>query len=190
MKLKTAFITTALLALLTLGSGCTMALWQNDIVDSWNEPATQSHVRLFQSKPPEKILVVYTEHSGRKNVMRQQAYWLDENQKHPEQHRAPHFVSTNSSAGLAAIPVFLSPPDSTNLPPRYAVVAPDGQSFTLYSGETKTASYHLPAYDDSTGEVEKVLLTPVAVTCDLTIIGGVIGYIYVGGLNAGYNASY
>ena len=53
------------LILLTLGNGCTVALWKNDIVDSWNEPATESHVRLFQSKPPEKILVVYDEYCGR-----------------------------------------------------------------------------------------------------------------------------
>ena len=165
-----------------LQSGCTLALWQNDIVDSWNEPATESHVRLFQSKPPEKILVVYTEHCGHKNAMRTQAYWLDKNQNQPERHRAPHFVSTNSSKGLTAIPVFLSPPEPPDLPPFYAVAATDGQSFTLYSNGDKIASHHLPSYDDSTGEVEKVLLTPVAFAGDLTIIGGVIGYLYVGGL--------
>ncbi|HEX4263265.1 MAG TPA: hypothetical protein VH597_02915 [Verrucomicrobiae bacterium] len=182
MKLKTAFLTAALFAFVMLGSGCTIALWHNDIIDSWNEPATDSHVRLFQSQPPEKILVVYTEHCGHKDAMRTQAYWLDENRKQPERHQAPHFVSTNSCTGLTAIPVFLSPPEPPNLPPFYAVTATNGQSFSLYSGKTKTASHNLPSYDDSTGEVEKVLLTPVAVAGDLTIIGGVIGYIYVGGL--------
>jgi hypothetical protein len=187
---KTILITVPSLALMILGGGCTMALWQNDIIDPWNEPATQSHVHLFQSQPEGKILVVYNEHNGRNDAMRRRAYWLTESQDDPERHQAPHFVSTNSSAGLTAIPIFVAPPDPLELPPLYAVAATNGQSFSLYSSQTKTRSYSLPSYDDRKGEVEKVLLTPITVAGDLTIIGGVIGYLYIGGLNTGYNPSY
>jgi hypothetical protein len=188
-RLKTVFITAALLASM-LGTGCTVALWRNEMLDTWNEPATDSHMRLYQSQPPEKILVIYDEYCDRRNAMRPRAYWLNENQPQPEHPRTPHFVSTNSAAGLTAIPVFLAPPKPADLPPLYAVAATNGQSFSLYSGGIKTASYDLPSYNDGTGEVEKVLLTPVTIAGDLTIIGAVAGYIYFGGLNSGYNPSY
>jgi hypothetical protein len=117
--------------------------------------------------------------------MRPRAYWISENPNSPKQHRTPHFVDTNSSAGLPAIPVYLSPPEETNLPALYAGAATNGQSFGLYSGATKTASQKLPSYNDGTAQVEKVLLTPAMIAGDLTIIGGIIGYIYIGGLGGG-----
>ena len=42
--------------------------------------------------------------------------------------------------------------------------------------------YELPVYRDASGRVKQVLLTPVAVTADATIVGGVAAYICLPGL--------
>lgn len=55
-----------------------------------------------------------------------------------------------------------------------AVVAPNGQDFTLYSGARKMGDHELPVYRDASGRTQQVLLTPLAVAADLTIVGGVL----------------
>jgi hypothetical protein len=42
----------------------------------------------------------------------------------------------------------------------------------LYSSGTPVGTFALPVYRDGMGQTERIALTPLAVTADLTIIGG------------------
>jgi hypothetical protein len=174
------------LLLLTLGSGCaTKALWNNGNLEAVKEPANNASLRLFDSKRQNDLLVVYDEYSERTDGIHTRAYWLNENEMLVNQRHAPHFVNTNLMRDLPPVPVFSQPISSkTNLTPMlYAVGATNQQSFMLYSGNHESGSHGLPFYNDGKGRVEKIALTPFAVTADLTIVGGYIGclWIYAGG---------
>lgn len=191
MKLKVLARTIPLLACLLLANGCvTKALWQNSNLEGWNEPADNPNVRLFQSKPPGNLLVVYDEYHERSGITVTRAYWLNENEPLIQKRLAPRFVSTNSVFCLTAVPVFLLAPDGANLPPAYAVVETNRQSFTLYADAVKTSSHDLPFYNDGKGKVEKAFFTPPAVTADLTIVGAILGYWYLASQASGYNEPY
>lgn len=173
------------LLLLTLGSGCaTNALWNNGNLEAIKEPASNVNLHLFDSKRQNDLLVVYDEYSERNDGIHTRAYWLNENETLMKQRHAPHFVNTNLLRDLPSVPVFSQRLSSeTNLMQMfYAVVATNQQSFTLYSGNHEIGSHDLPFYNDGKGRVEKIALTPIAVTADLTIIGGVVvifcGYWY------------
>ena len=70
---------------------------------------------------------------------------------------------------LVVDPPAAMPPTNAGL---YAVVGTNGTDFSLRSGEEIVGSYELPIYEDASGKTKQVLLTPVAVVADLTIIGG------------------
>ena len=57
----------------------------------------------------------------------------------------------------------------------YAVTPPGNDWFTLYSGEKELEAYGLPKYKRSSGTGAKILLTPLAVAGDATLIGAVLG---------------
>ena len=167
-----------LLLPLTLASGCaTHALWTESKLDNWNEPALQSNLRLFAADPPQDVLVLYEEYSDRCESIRTRAYLLNENQKRLAQNRAPLFVGTNQTNGLPAVPVFHLPTllATNQQHGLFAIAATNNQSFTLYCGDRNLGSHDLPVYNDGTGKYKRVALTPLAVTADLTVVGGVAG---------------
>jgi hypothetical protein len=174
-----------LLLTLILANGCvTKALWENGNLEAFKEPGGNPNLRVFDAKQRNDLLVVYDEHSERNDSLHTRAYWLKKNQARVDQQRAPHFTGTNLMCGLPSVPIFHgSATTVTNPPlPLYAVVEPDKQSFALYTGGNKTGSYDLPVYNDGWGRTIKITLTPVAVTTDVTIVGGFIGYLYLEGL--------
>jgi len=168
------------LCLLTLGNGCaTKALWETDGLEAWKQPTSDPGLRLFAAKQSDDILVVYDEYSERNDSLHRRAYWLNKNQKTIDDRRAPHFVDLNASAGCAAVPVVLASTNQITLPPPYAVVATNGQSFTLHLGNGLSESHDLPCYNDHKGKVEKLALMPIANVADATILGGFLGYFYL-----------
>jgi len=182
MKMKFRRVARLLpLLLLIFGSGCaTKALWNNGNLEDCREPANPLNLHLFDAKQKNDLLVVYDEYSERSDKIRTRAYWLNENQARVDQRRAPHFVNTNLLRDLPVVPVFYSTSSETNSAlTLYAVVATNQQSFMLYSGNHEIGSHDLPFYNDGKGRVEKIALTPVAVTADLTIVGGYLGVLYL-----------
>lgn len=174
-----------MLSLLLFGSGCvTKALWTNGNLEAWNEPTDDANLRLFEGTGRKDLLVVYDEYCERTDVTHTRAFWLNANEKRLEQRRMPDFVSPNSALHLSAIPVFDALPKREEPPPEffYALLNTNEQSFALYSNSTQIGSYNLPEYDDGRGKVEKAALTPIAVTADLTIVGGFIGYLWLEGM--------
>ena len=180
------------LFLIILSNGCvTKALWNNPNLEAWNEPASNSGLRLFDAKPGHDVLVVYDEYSERSGLTHTRAYWLNENQKLVAHGHAPHFVSTNSLVSLIPVPVFLATTDQTNsLAIPYALVETNWQSFTLYSETGPKGPLDLPVYNDGKGKVEKFFITPAAVTADLTIVGAILGYCYLCSQGTDYNPAY
>lgn len=165
-------------------NGCvTKALWTNGNLEAWNEPANDANLRLFEGGKRNDLLVVYNEYSERSGVTYARAYWLGKNEKRLEEHRMPYFVSTNVALRLSAVPVFNAPPEESGPTPEfYALLTTNQQSFALYSGTAQISSHDLPDYNDGRGRIEKAALTPLAVTADLTLVGGVLGYFYLAGL--------
>lgn len=162
------------LLLLSSGGGCaTQALWENGNLEAVKEPASNLNLRLFAAKRQNDLLVVYDEYSERQDGIHTRAYWLKENQTRVDQRRSPHFASPRLMCNLSPVPVFYSATGETNWTlGNYAIVATNRQSFALHASDGTTSGHDLPTYNDGKGRVEKIALTPVAVTLDLTIVGG------------------
>jgi len=171
------------LLLVLAGGGCaTQALWDNDRLEACKEPADKINLRLFEG-PQTNVLVVYDEGSERNNSIHTRAYWLAENQTFVEQHKRPDFAAFNPKEHWPSIPVYYHPiPSQVTFPAGlFAVVATDKHSFTLYRDKQAVGSHELPIYNDGKGRIEKIALTPLAVTADISIVGGLIAYLYVEG---------
>jgi hypothetical protein len=181
-----------LLLLPLLTGGCaTNALWNKTDLDAWNEPAQNADVRLFDARLKKDFLVVYDEYSERHDSIHTRTYFLNQNQKGVAQGQKPHFVNVRLSHKLPPVPIFQTLPESnTNFSQTiYAVISANGQSFTIYSGKVKT-DYSLAAYNDGRGRIDRIALTPVAVTADLTIVGGFLGCWFIYALaESGYSVT-
>lgn len=184
-------LTIALLLTLLTGGCATDALWNKTDLDAWNEPAQNPDVHLFDARHKRDFLVVYDEYSERHDSVHPRAYFLNRNQDRVAQGRKPHFVSTRCSDKLQPVQTFQTPPESnTNLSQTsYAVMASNQQSFTILSGAEKK-EYNLAVYNDGRAQKVRIALTPVAVTADLTIIGGFLGCWFLYGLaESGYSVT-
>jgi hypothetical protein len=187
MKLRHSFLFLFLSALLALANGCmTRSLWTEAPLDNLNQPASPARLQVFQLPDQNDWLVVYDEYSERRDCSRTRAYLLNRNEARTAQHLRPVFSSDQPPQGSIALPVLsappASPPDSSGA--FYAVATPDGQGFTIYSGNQAVSSHELPAYDDGTGAWKRAALTPLTATADLTIVGG---YVLVHVWPAGYS---
>jgi len=161
-----------------LESGCTYALWTNGQLDAYKEPAPTPNVCLYESQKKNDFLVVYTEFSERHDSTRTRAYWLNKNESRVENRRIPVFAPKKSTDHLLQVPVFYYPPDNTKVNRNlYAVCDTNLDTFTLYSDNRKIGFYDLPVYKDHQGTIEKIALTPVAVTADVTVAGTVAAVI-------------
>jgi hypothetical protein len=168
-----------LLLLPLLAGGCvTHKLWTESALDSWNEPAPALGLQLFRDPPHRRVLVVYGEYSERREKIRERAYFVDEDQKPAANPFTPKFVNPKISRNLAPVAVF---PELPTNPPEafFAVADTNSPGFMLCSGNVKTGPYPLPVYDDGTGRLKRIALTPVAATIDLTIVGGAAGVLWL-----------
>ena len=175
-----------------LTGGCaTNALWNKTDLDAWNEPAQNADVRLFDARHKKDFLVVYDEYSERHDSIYTRAYFLNQNQKGVAQGQKPHFINARLSHKLPPVPIFQALPESnTNFSQTiYAVISTNKQSFSIYSGKEKT-DYSLAVYNDGRGQIYRIALTPVAVTADLTIVGGFLGCWFIYALaESGYSVT-
>lgn len=172
-----------LLWLPLLAGGCvTHKLWTESEMDEWNEPAGDPNLRLFRAERQKDVLVVYDEYSERREAIQARAFFLYQNQARLQPRGHPHFVDLDAARGLPPVPLFFSTP--ANPPELYGVITQTNRgSFAVVSAGRRTGPYVLPMYADGWGRVEKIAWTPFAVTADVTIVGGVLGclWIYSGG---------
>lgn len=177
-----------LLGLPLLAGGCmTHALWTEAPLGMWNEPAVTPNLRVYHGGQPDKLLVVYDEFSERHETTKPRAYFLDPNRPPPSPRSQPSFVDVKMSAALAPVPIFYAPP--TNPPDLYCSIKDtNSTAFQIFSSGQETGPYQLPVYPADLNQVERVALTPVAVTVDLTIIGGVAAYLYFCSFTPNYDS--
>jgi hypothetical protein len=182
------WFSTKWLLLPLLASGCvTHKLWTETKLDEWNEPAGAPNLRFFYDAKRDDYLIVYDEFSERHFTTEPRAFFLRRNEPALEQIRRPHFVRTNWASHLAPMPLFCRAPTDIPATP-YAITGTNGGRFTVYSGHASRGPYALPIYNDGIDLWERIAWTPLTVTADLTIVGGVVVLVVWTGL-AGCNAS-
>lgn len=163
-----------LLAALFLLTGCTSQMWQDDRFARLHQPAPASNLRLYYSERRQDILVTYDEAKWKTGSTRQRCYWAERSNALTLNGKKPHFVSQSSQPDLRPIPLepeSLQPPISEPAE-LHAVVATNGQSFTVYSGDRALADYRLPSYYDRRLQyAERALLLPATATVDAAAAG-------------------
>jgi hypothetical protein len=161
-------------------SGCTGILWEKERFAKCHWAANPPGLRLHYSESARDVLAEYDEMSQGTAATRRRAYWVQHNKKKVLADHRPEFVSLTNAQNLAEVPVAgasASPP-ALSYPGLYAVVATNGESFTLYAAGKDPKVYRLPVYYAGSGQrVKQVLLTPFAVATDATIVGGIIAII-------------
>lgn len=169
------------LALLISQSGCTYMLWTDDNLQANRVPAGNADLRLYASKTQDDFLVVYQEQSERNNKIRTRAYWLLDNENRVKAERAPLFASKKSQRGLSTVPLYYLPPVQVETNHDfYAVWETNNESFAIFTTNRAIGIYTLPIYDDGRGRLEKIALTPVAVSVDAAVGVVILGILILG----------
>ncbi len=177
-----------------LAGGCvTRAVWTNDYLEAWNEPAANPDLRLYDAAARHDFLVVYTEHSERHEKIRTRAYFLNESEQRLQARCAPCFVNPKVSVKYPAVPVYSPSFTGTNTPAAatYAMMETNGISFLLYHPDgagTSPEEHFLPIYNDGVGKYERAALLPPAVAVDTVMIGGIVYWWAMSGSNAEFSS--
>src|SRR6266446_1801768 len=161
---------------LAVGGCATSKLWQEGQFACYHEPASPPHLLLCRSNQSQDVLVQYDESRESDDSIRRRAYWLKPNVERSQQRRRPRFISVERAQGLTPVPIADAPVVGATPPPEtmYALVSTNGHAFALLLADRELGTYELPVYADASGRVKQVLLTPITVAADLTIVGGVV----------------
>ncbi len=155
----------------------TYRLWDDRMLARFNEPADNPHLQLFQSARTNDVLVQYDEVREKNEKVRRRAFFLNPNLERLEGGKKPRFVSPRKSDNLQPIPLVSEPHAADNSQGLIGVVSSNGHEVTLRDQGLALASFSLPVYETAGGRVERVILTPVAATCDVVMVGVVAGVI-------------
>jgi len=154
-------------------TGCaTGALWGNR---DFREPSKPPELALFESADASRVLVQYREMRDASERFDQRAYWLRLGDKPKRNPHRPAFVSLEQSQGL--MPLVIFEPGDTNTPVTgrtCAIASTNDIAFTLFAEGRLPATHRLPVYQDPVGRTKRILLTPLAVAADATIVGGYV----------------
>ena len=160
-------------------NGCTALLWNKNTFGKYCYPASPPNLALFYSAERKDFLVRYDERREDERKVHRRCYWLDRNSDRVRRGEPPRFVPPALAQQLHPVPRLEG---RTNPPPAgldglYVVTPPSNEGFTLYAGDHELESYGLPKYDLVSGTGTKILLTPLAIAGDATLIGAVGGLI-------------
>jgi len=155
----------------------TYNLWHNRMLARFNEPADNPHLQLFQSARTNDVLVQYDEVREKNEKVRVRSFFLNRNLERLEGGKKPRFVNPSKADNLQPIPLVSELPAADNSHPLIGVVSTNGHEVTLCDQGRELASFSLPVYETAGGKVERVILTPVAATCDVVIVGVVAGVV-------------
>src|ERR1043166_5735268 len=163
-----------LVALLVSCGGCaTGHLWKESRLASFHEPAQNPELEIFEVPPQNDFLAVYTELRANDQV-RRRAYFLWANKTRTDAARKPQFVQVPNLHSLKKVTIF--PPGknaiATRGQPAVRMLGP--RRFVLQIGEEDVGQFDLPVYKDAVSTTEQVLVTPLAVSVDATVVGGAI----------------
>ena len=161
-----------------LAVGCTTSrLWEEGRFANYHQPANPPNLSLFRSERDNDFLIQYDESCESNESILRRTYWAGRNEDRVRDRRKPRFVSEDEARGSSLEPVEMAP-DGTNDPSRKlcAILSANDQTLTVISSGGELMHCQLPVYADASGRVKQVMLTPLTVAADLTIVGGVIGY--------------
>jgi hypothetical protein len=154
----------------------TGALWDNESLALYREPAIPPHLRLYDQKSD--VVVTYYETSDSSDRRTHRAYNLKSNDERIRQQQKPRFLNTTPESG----PEIPQLPATSNDHPGslYVIVSNDEKTFTLVRDGKSEGPYELPVYSLTSGTPAKIALTPVTLIGDTIIYASVIGIIAVG----------
>ena len=155
----------------------TYKLWDDRAFARFNEPADNPHLQLFQSARTNDVLVQYDEVREQNEKVRRRTFFLNPNLERLEHGKKPRFINPRKADNLQPIPLVSELPAPANSHRLIGVVATNGHAVTLRDQDRVLASFSLPVYETAGGKVERVILTPVAATCDVVIVGVVAGVV-------------
>ena len=160
-------------------NGCTALLWNKTTFANYCRPATPPNLALYYSVERKDLLVQYDEKREHDKHVHRRCYWLDSNTDRVRRGGQPRFVSSALAQGLDLVPEFetRTDPPPSGLNGLYALAPATNDWFTLYSQNKELESYGLPKYNLASGTGKKILLTPLAVAGDATLIGAVGGLL-------------
>jgi hypothetical protein len=181
MKKPAFFLRVVALGTAALLTGCktcqedtlTGKLWNSHQFTHFREPAREPHLAVFYAPAFNDFLIAYDSVREGEDVPRRLSYFALANERHVADHEQPDFVSTNG-LNLVFVPLNVA----TNVLP-YAIY---DSLLTIRTSEERLGPYPLPNYKESDGLVIKTALTPLAVTGDATVVGLVLGAVFVVGL--------
>jgi hypothetical protein len=166
--------------------GFTHQLWSERSFREFNAPASESNVQLFEHQHRSDVLVCY--HEVREDgLVQDRAFFLNKNLKRLEAGLKPRFVDKKAAVGLNPVPLVVHG-SNDSVPPGdlYATFATDSRQVTLRADGEELQTFRLPVYQTSSGTVQKALLTPLAVTGDVVVVGAyAVGIAAVAWLRAG-----
>src|SRR3954466_8104923 len=143
------------LGLAFLVTGCehsfTYTVWKTGEFRHFREPATNASVAVFYEPQRNDFLVAYDSVLDGGDDPRRLYYFLGENEQRIVERKKPNFVPTNGPV-LIVVPVN----GATNLP-----AAIFQNELTVYTTQGSIGPYPLPAYEETSGTVVRVLLTPL-----------------------------
>ncbi len=173
------------LAMLILLPGCaTHYLWKDSQFSEPHAPAVQNHLQLYQVPQNEELLAVYDE-TARSGMSQRRAYFVFQNDALIAASRKPLFLPPSAIPVGTAVPTFESSGlnTATNLP--LFAVKSGSYGFEFYQRGFEARHYDLPRYRDPWNTSKQVLITPLAVALDSTIVAGaaaaVVAYWRAGG---------
>jgi len=155
----------------------TYKIWDDRAFARFNEPADSPHLQLFQSARTNDVLVQYDEVREKNEKVRRRTFFLNPNLERLEHGKKPRFVNPRKADNLQPIPLVSELPAFDNSHRLIVVVSSHGHAVTLRDQGRELASFSLPVYETAGGKVERVILTPVAATCDVVIVGVVAGVV-------------
>jgi len=170
----------ALVALCHLCSGCATAyLWKSSSLADFNEPAAKPQLRVFEAPAQNDFLAVYDELRVNASI-RPRAYLILANRERTSAARKPQFVKTPNLNTLKPVMLFGAGQQAVSADGQPVVRMLTSHRFALQIGANEVGQFDLPVYKSAGSTPERILVTPLAITADATVIGGFMAILYAG----------
>lgn len=171
--------------MLILLPGCaTHYLWNDSQFSEPHAPAVENHLQLYEIPQNYELLAVYDEFAPR-GVSHRRAYFVFQNDDLIAASKKPAFLLPSAIPIGTLVPTF-EPSGlntATNLP--LFAVKSGSYGFEFYQRGFEARHYDLPRYRDRWNTSKQLLITPLAVALDSTIVAGVVAvgaaYLQAGG---------
>ena len=164
--------------------GLTHKLWSDASLTDHYEPAGTRGLKTFQRPPSPRLLVSYDERREKDSSIRRRAFFLPDSAKALAEKGKPSFTNPAPGAGWIEVPVIVAGGPAPAAP-LYLRLAADNKSFTVVRDGVADGPHQLPTYVDQSSTAFRVVMTPLAVVADVTVVAawcGVVAlYAYAGG---------